>query len=165
MVLDGRAAPWCNVCGHEGGFLYPERGREGLICPGCSASTRQRALIYALGVWLNEEGQTVADWEPRKELCVLEASGRSAYPALLAEKLRYVNAEYRADPRGELPPLSAQADLERLSYADASLDIVIAADVLEHVRHDEQALREISRSLKPGGLLLLTVPYEPNRDA
>jgi SAM-dependent methyltransferase len=155
--------PWCNVCGHDGDFLAPERGREGLICANCSASTRQRALIYALSTWLGEEGRPVVAWTPRRELRVFETSGRSAYPALLAEKLRYVNAEYRADPRGQLPPFSEHADLERLSYPDASLDIVLVADVFEHVRHDEEAFHEVHRVLTPGSVVLFTVPYEPER--
>src|SRR5687768_7904151 len=96
LMADHR--PWCNICGHAGDFRSPERGREGLICGNCSASTRQRALIYALATWLVEEHRPVHEWTPRRDVRVFEASGRSGYPVLLAEKLTYVNAEFRADP-------------------------------------------------------------------
>src|SRR5512144_1290078 len=39
-----------------------------------------------------------------------------------------------------------------------SIDLVIAMDVLEHVPDDAGVLREIRRILRPGGLLLVTVP-------
>lgn len=42
--------------------------------------------------------------------------------------------------------------------ADNSADLVTALDVLEHFEDDERALREISRVVKPGGYVLITVP-------
>jgi SAM-dependent methyltransferase len=41
------------------------------------------------------------------------------------------------------------------------MDIVIASEVFEHVRRDRQGFVEIHRVLKPGGSLILTVPYDP----
>jgi len=49
------------------------------------------------------------------------------------------------------------ATSEHIPVADASIDLVVAADVLEHM-DDERALAEIYRVLKPGGSLLATVP-------
>jgi SAM-dependent methyltransferase len=144
-------------------LLFSERGREGSLCGNCSASARQRALLYVLGVLLNEDPRPVAEWAVRPDISLLEAAGRGAYPILLAEKLRYVNTEYRPDPGGELPPFSPYADLERLTYSDGSLDYVLAADVFEHVRHDAAAFLEIRRVLKPGGALVFTVPYDAER--
>jgi SAM-dependent methyltransferase len=48
--------------------------------------------------------------------------------------------------------------LERLTFPDASFDIVVTSDVLEHVRLDDLAHREIRRVLKPGGIHIFTVP-------
>jgi SAM-dependent methyltransferase len=47
---------------------------------------------------------------------------------------------------------------EALPLEDASLDLVTALDVLEHIEDDRAALREIARVLRPGGSLLATVP-------
>jgi SAM-dependent methyltransferase len=56
-------------------------------------------------------------------------------------------------------------NLESLTFEDNSLDIVISSDVMEHVRLDESAHREIYRVLKPGGIYLFTVPHNRNSDA
>jgi SAM-dependent methyltransferase len=50
-----------------------------------------------------------------------------------------------------------RAEAERLPFRDASRDAVLALDVLEHV-DDAAALREIARVLRPGGLLVASVP-------
>lgn len=50
-----------------------------------------------------------------------------------------------------------RSEAENIPLPDSSLDLILAADVLEHV-DDERALREIHRTLRPGGSLLVTVP-------
>ena len=46
----------------------------------------------------------------------------------------------------------------------ATIDVVISNHALEHVPFPIQALREIKRTLKPGGLLLLVVPIDDWRN-
>jgi SAM-dependent methyltransferase len=45
-----------------------------------------------------------------------------------------------------------------LPFPDAVADGVTALDVIEHVENDCGALREMARILKPGGVLVVTVP-------
>lgn len=54
----------------------------------------------------------------------------------------------------------AQGDLLGLPYRNASFDVVTSFDVLYHawIRDDVQAVRELARVLKPGGVMLLKVP-------
>jgi len=54
------------------------------------------------------------------------------------------------------------ADAMRLPFRDASFDLVIALDILEHLPDDDAALCEIHRVLKPGGRVLATVPAYPS---
>jgi SAM-dependent methyltransferase len=55
----------------------------------------------------------------------------------------------------------ARASAERIPVRDAALDVVVALDVLEHLDDDRRALAEILRVLRPGGLLIATVPAYP----
>ena len=50
-------------------------------------------------------------------------------------------------------------DGNRLPFRDERFDTVLATEVLEHVRSPATLLREMARVLKPGGRVLLTVPF------
>jgi SAM-dependent methyltransferase len=57
-----------------------------------------------------------------------------------------------------------RGDLLHLPVPDASVDRVIASEVLEHIPDDVTAMAEIFRVLKPGGRVAVTVPrYGPER--
>ena len=49
-------------------------------------------------------------------------------------------------------------DALHLPYADDSFDVVLISEVLEHVPEDIQAIAELTRVLKPGGVAAVTVP-------
>jgi glycosyltransferase involved in cell wall biosynthesis/SAM-dependent methyltransferase len=52
-----------------------------------------------------------------------------------------------------------QANLdEPLPCADASFDVVVCTEVLEHIRKPQAAIDEFFRVLRPGGVLLISVP-------
>lgn len=58
------------------------------------------------------------------------------------------------------PHLDLVADLnEPFPLPDASFDTVLCSDVLEHIAEPQAFLRETARVLKPGGTLLLMVPF------
>jgi SAM-dependent methyltransferase len=56
--------------------------------------------------------------------------------------------------------LNAQiADLERpLPFSDATFDLIVAKDLIEHLIAPDRLLAEIKRVLKPNGRLVLSVP-------
>jgi SAM-dependent methyltransferase len=57
-----------------------------------------------------------------------------------------------------------RGDVTALPFPDASVDRVIASEVLEHVPDDAAAFAEIARVLRPGGRVAVTVPrYGPER--
>lgn len=63
---------------------------------------------------------------------------------------------------GEVPA-GAEADVKQgdalaLPFADEEFDRVVAAEVLEHIPADEQAIAELVRVLRPGGTIAVTVP-------
>lgn len=63
-----------------------------------------------------------------------------------------------ANERNQAPNHSFQAmDAQNLAFADASFDLVLFVDAIEHVLDAEKVFREIGRVTRPGGLLFVTV--------
>ncbi|PZS10132.1 MAG: hypothetical protein DLM70_00850 [Chloroflexi bacterium] len=50
------------------------------------------------------------------------------------------------------------ADIQQLPHPDASFDLVISCETIEHVPDPRQAVSELARVLSPGGRLFLTTP-------
>ena len=50
------------------------------------------------------------------------------------------------------------ADARHLALRDASFDVVIASEMLEHTDDADRVVAELARVVKPGGLLVLTTP-------
>jgi glycosyltransferase involved in cell wall biosynthesis/2-polyprenyl-3-methyl-5-hydroxy-6-metoxy-1,4-benzoquinol methylase len=83
--------------------------------------------------------------------------GLELLPELLDEARRKT-----CDPRVEY----RQANLnERLPYDDASFDLVVCTEVLEHITHHEHAIAEFLRVLRPGGRLIISVPDRALEDS
>ena len=55
-------------------------------------------------------------------------------------------------------PGATRGTIEELDLAAGSFDLILATDVLEHLRDDVAGLRELRRVAAPGALLLCTVP-------
>jgi ubiquinone/menaquinone biosynthesis C-methylase UbiE len=54
-----------------------------------------------------------------------------------------------------------QADLmKKLPFTDKSFDKIIVSEVIEHLPNDLKGLREIYRVLKPGGIVVFSVPNQ-----
>jgi predicted TPR repeat methyltransferase len=55
-------------------------------------------------------------------------------------------------------------DLTNLTYADSRFDLIICSDVLEFIKNDEAAFSELARVLNSSGTLLMTVPYDSDKN-
>lgn len=97
--------------------------------------------------------------------CVLvDGCGVGQYLARLAPAARQavgLDIEYqRTIEARQLAKQVLCAAGEHLAFSAGVFDVVLSHEVLEHVDDDRQALREIVRTLKPGGRLVL---FAPNR--
>jgi len=149
----GRGRRVCNVCGSRAGFA-PNGGhpKEGFDCLSCGSISRDRMLISVLGLCLGEAGP-LGTWQRNPSLTILETSGFRAHPDLLDGRFRYMNLVY-----DDVAAHGVRGDLQRLPVRDESLDVVISAEVFEHVRDDEMGFAEVERVLKDGGYFVLQVP-------
>ena len=82
---------------------------------------------------------------------------------LNGDELGPVNGMFAAMKAEEdIPPeagaQAVSADTTNMPFPDNSFDKVIASEILEHVPNDRQAMTEIARILRPGGVAAITVP-------
>lgn len=57
------------------------------------------------------------------------------------------------------PNVSVVADAAHLPFKNFSVDAVISESLLEHMARPEEAISEIKRILKPGGLIYILTPF------
>jgi SAM-dependent methyltransferase len=154
----------CNLCGHQGKFLNPEQEREGYHCSNCSSSSRNRTVMFALGRMLGYEGTPTYLWPQRKDLKIFEPCPRGPQAMFLRDKFDYYAPEFDAEKIKAGANPKEYADLQNLAFAEETFDVIITSDVFEHVREDAKGYREVYRTLKTGGIFLLTVPYDHHRE-
>ncbi len=70
--------------------------------------------------------------------------------------IQFAAAKHRTGVSGELRASFVAGDAEHLPFADASFDVVVWSEVIEHLMRPELAVWEVARVLRPGGVLVLT---------
>jgi len=142
--------------------------RETLQCRACGAPMRERSLAAALLAHLRQatgrELSSIADLAVAGlgGLRLLNTDNFSSMTKLLRGVPGYVTCSYLPQrPWGEeIAPGYYNIDLQRIDLPDESFDLLLTSDVMEHVRDEQSAHREIWRVLKRGGSYLFNVPYE-----
>ena len=75
---------------------------------------------------------------------------------------RWTSADLTDETVAAISAMTGEAahrlDDAALPFPDASFDLVIVIDLLEHVQDDRRLMHEISRCLRPGGRAVLHVP-------
>lgn len=128
-----------------------ETTRKNVLAPGTFSLERHRLL------WLYLKRETDFFEKPRKVLHVApEQAFLDRFRAL--KNLDYTTTDLHS------PLADITADLTDLPFVEATFDMIICNHVLEHIQEDEKAMAEIFRVLKPGGMAILQVPYEANRE-
>ncbi|MBJ7329691.1 MAG: methyltransferase domain-containing protein [Solirubrobacteraceae bacterium] len=90
---------------------------------------------------------------------VLDAGAGEAPYRPLFTHCEYRTHDWEASPHPGAQSADVIADLAELPLPDDDIDLVVCTEVLEHVPEPGRALRELARVLRPGGRLLLTVPF------
>lgn len=142
----------CPICQRRTIFLKEGAWlRDQFKCARCFSIPRWRALIHVLETFFPE-------W---RDMQIHESSpGGAASDKLAAECAGCIQTHYYPTiPPGQINDGFRCENLEAMTFADSSFDLVVTQDVFEHVLRPQEAFREISRTLKPGGAHVFTVPW------
>ncbi len=140
----------CPICGTQARRFLPFglAGRRNARCPVCGSVERHRFLWRYL---------TRATGWLHQRLRVLH----TAPEACLEHRFRALpNWRYRSVDRFD-PAADILADLRALPLATGSQDLILTSHTLEHIPDDRAAIRELGRVTRPGGVVLVMVPFDP----
>jgi ubiquinone/menaquinone biosynthesis C-methylase UbiE len=156
----------CAVCGT---FQVFERTayaiRETYRCKTCKALLREREQAQAI---VNTFGRGAARSIAELIQCSDFSVNRIYEPGTVGpfrsyfKQLPYYHQSdfYENSEDAAKNPLLPHQNLEALSYADETFDLVISSDILEHVRRPAVAFSESARVLRVGGYNIFTVPLQ-----
>jgi len=139
----------CPFCGHSL-FLRLQREETAVRCLRCRAS----AVHLSLGWALRAAAVDLAACD------AYELSARGPLVRWLRSRARsLVVSEFFDDvaPGGYHQGVRCE-DVQALTLPDACMDLVTHTEVFEHVPDDSRGWRELWRVLRPGGLMVFTVP-------
>jgi SAM-dependent methyltransferase len=123
-------------------------------------NSRKRALLVQLVLELQAR-----NWLTRRNIRILGAEALSRIAMILRGKYPfYWGTEYLPDEaaRQKYFPIP-HMDLQQIDYPTESFDVFTSGDVFEHIPDLDRALGEIHRILKPGGIMVCSFPFDPNR--
>jgi len=89
---------------------------------------------------------------------ILQRSISGKYPRALVCGIDYNFSIKQIKDRGALNLMIG--DARSLPFTDSSFDAIFLLDVLEHIPNLKPVLEEIDRVLRPGGLVIISVPTE-----
>jgi SAM-dependent methyltransferase len=130
----------CPICGPTIFVCTGSWLRDDLRCARCRSIPRERAVVCVLS-------EIAPGWRASR---LHEFSPGGAASRFLASSGAYTASHFPDE------------DLQALSFADESFDLVVTQDVMEHVVDPDRAFSEIARVLRPGGIHVFTVPLHPD---
>ncbi len=128
-----------------------ENQRDNVLSPSTLSLERHRLL------WLYLKNETNFFSAPAK---VLHFAPEQAFYKRF-RKLKHL--DYTTTDLNS-PLADVKADICNLPFNNNAYDIIFCNHVLEHIPDDTKAMQEIFRVLKPGGMAILQIPQDLNRE-
>lgn len=155
---------FCTMCGAYAEMfeINPNRGFNH-HCAACNATIKYRgqaaALLSLFGKGRYRALAPAVRGGAFKDLDIYEVAIKGPLQRLLRQSERYTHSYYWEDVApGDWHNGVQCQDLTQLTYGDASFDLVISTEVMEHVRDPGAAFAEIARVLRAGGVYVFTIP-------
>lgn len=148
----------CNICSARCALPISLLDREAGACASCGSVMRHRAVVQVLSQALFGRPLAIAEFPSEKRrLRGLGMSDNHMLAAHLGKQLDYTNTYFHQEPRVDV---CAPAPEHLRAY-----DFVTSSDVMEHVAPPvERGFAGLRSLLKPGGILVLTVPFMMDGD-
>jgi SAM-dependent methyltransferase len=141
----------CNICGKMNAFPWSRMYRENPSCGYCGSTSRFRSIIHALSTELFGRSLAIQDFPERLDIQGIGLSDSSEFPGLLPGKIGYTNTWYHKEPLVDITDPNVSAF--------GKFDFVLCSEVFEHIQQPvEPCFRNLASLLKPGGVLIFTVP-------
>ena len=130
-------------------YGYGKNIRKNALCPGTLSLERHRLL------WLFFERKTTFF---NDKLKVLHLAPEQPF----YKKFKSINNWNYITSDLNSPIADVKADICKLPFKKLEFDLIICNHVLEHINKDVDAMKEIYRVLKKGGVAILQVPIVEN---
>ncbi|MEY4926905.1 MAG: hypothetical protein RI894_1341, partial [Bacteroidota bacterium] len=137
-------AVYCTVC--ENSFSKFQQLPEDLLCPKCGSLGRQRQLWQIL-----EKKNLICD----KSVLHLSPARSLRRKIEIAEGIEYHTSDYNGDWKTDF-----KYDITNILAPPNRYDTIICYHILEHIRDDRKAMRELHRMVRPGGVVLVQTPFK-----
>lgn len=134
--------------------------RGSVRCSSCGFGGRTRHLLEVVANHTNKTDVKTLKVALFEEVTQLAKILKNKFANLLASE--YIEGDHKSGDKVDIlkpRPLSVtHQNIQSTSYDDQSLDLIIHADVWEHIPSIEKALQEAHRILKSNGLIIFTMP-------
>lgn len=125
--------------------------RDTFRCSGCDSKPRERAQMAVIE-------KVVPIW-PQLSMHESSPGQHGASLRLARECIAYHPSQFfSGEPLGAQVGEFRNENLSDQTWDDATFDMVVTSDVMEHVIDPDAAFQEIARTLKPGGVHIFTTP-------
>jgi SAM-dependent methyltransferase len=133
--------------------------RERLECPNCQMNNRQRLVTTLVKQILHNQ--------PRKSVYLMEqVTPIFKWISETFTEHQIVGSEYLGFEYEGGTTLNGirHEDAENMSFVVDKFDLILSNDVFEHVPNPAKAFAECARVLKPGGIMLATMPFHADQE-
>jgi SAM-dependent methyltransferase len=122
------------------------RSRANALCPGCMSLERHRLIWLYLRERTNFFDGSKHVLHVAPEACFIKRFEK-------IHGANYITADI------ESPLAKVKMDIHEIPFGDNTFDAVLCNHVLEHVKDDIQAMKELQRVMKPGAFAILQIPF------
>lgn len=131
---------------------------------GIPSRIRVKKILQELGNVKNKKILDIGCEAGHISMKVAEAGGRVTAVDLINEPLEKFREILITKPHLKKRITIQKADVRKLPFRDHQFDLIIAAEVIEHIRNLSGFINGTHKALKSSGKLLITFPNEPLRE-